>query len=84
MLLVGARTLRRKWPALALLGALWMALGVAILADASDRVTVVAVETFAILFLFEGFVALALFTLAPRRRAMPSCSGRSRCSYWDS
>jgi uncharacterized membrane protein HdeD (DUF308 family) len=68
MLLVGARALRRKWPVLALLGALWMALGVAILADASDRVTVVAVETFAILFLFEGFVALALFTLAPRRR----------------
>jgi uncharacterized membrane protein HdeD (DUF308 family) len=68
MLLVGARALRRKWPALALLGALWMALGVAILADASDRVSVVAVEAFAILFLFEGFVALGLFTLAPHRR----------------
>jgi uncharacterized membrane protein HdeD (DUF308 family) len=71
MLLVGAGALRRKWPALAVLGGLWMGLGLAILADASDRVSVVAVEAFAILFLFEGFVALGLFTLAPHRRGYP-------------
>jgi uncharacterized membrane protein HdeD (DUF308 family) len=68
MLLVGARALRRRWPVLALLGALWMALGLAIMADTSDRVSVVAVEAFAVLLLFEGFVALGFFTLAPHRR----------------
>jgi uncharacterized membrane protein HdeD (DUF308 family) len=68
MLLVGARALRRKWPVLAVLGTLWMALGLAIMADASDGLSVVAVEAFAVLLLFEGFIALALFTLAPHRR----------------
>ena len=68
MLLVGARALRRRWPLLALLGALWMALGLAIMVDTTDRVTVVAVETLAILLLFEGFVALGFFTLTPHRR----------------
>src|SRR5262245_5569958 len=68
MLLVGARALRRKWPVLTFLGLIWMTLGLAIMADASDGVTVVATEAFAILLLFEGFGALAFFTLAPRRR----------------
>jgi uncharacterized membrane protein HdeD (DUF308 family) len=68
MLLVGARVLRRKWRALVVLGALWMALGFAIMVDASNGLDVVAVETLAILLLFEGFLALALFTLAPHRR----------------
>ena len=47
---------------------LWMALGLAIMADAADGVTLVATEAFAILLLFEGFGALALFAVAPRRR----------------
>ena len=68
MLLVGARALRRRWPVLAVLGMFWMALGLAIMVDASDGLSVVTVEAFAILLLFEGFLALALFTLAPRRR----------------
>ena len=68
MLLVGARVLRRKWPALVVLGTLWIALGLAIMVDASNGLSVVAVETLAILLLFEGFLALALFTLAPHRR----------------
>jgi uncharacterized membrane protein HdeD (DUF308 family) len=45
-----------------------MGLGLAIMADASDGLSSVAVEAFAILLLFEGFLALALFTLAPHRR----------------
>ena len=53
---------------LAVLGVLWMALGLAIMADASDGLSVVTVEAIAILLLFEGFLALALFTLAPHRR----------------
>jgi uncharacterized membrane protein HdeD (DUF308 family) len=68
MLLVGARALRRKWPVITVLGLLWMALGLAIMADAADGVTLVATEAFAILLLFEGFGALALFAVAPRRR----------------
>jgi uncharacterized membrane protein HdeD (DUF308 family) len=68
MLLVGARTLRRKWRALVVLGALWAALGLAIMADASDGLSHVAVEAFALVLLFEGFLALAFFTLAPHRR----------------
>jgi uncharacterized membrane protein HdeD (DUF308 family) len=68
MLLVGARVLRRKWPALVLLGTLWIALGLAIMVDASNGLSVVAVEGLAILLLFEGFLALGLFTLAPHRR----------------
>src|SRR5215510_7681231 len=68
MLLVGARALRRKWPVITVLGLLWMTLGLAIMVDASDGVTMVATEAFAILLLFEGFGALAFYTLAPRRR----------------
>jgi uncharacterized membrane protein HdeD (DUF308 family) len=68
MLLVGARALRRKWRALVVLGTLWAALGLAIMADASDGLSHVAVEAFAIVLLFEGFLALAFFTLAPHRR----------------
>jgi uncharacterized membrane protein HdeD (DUF308 family) len=68
MLLVGARALRRKWPVLAALGALWMALGLAIMANTTDDLSEVAVEAFALLLLFEGFGALAFFTLAPHRR----------------
>ena len=68
MLLVGARALRRKWLMLTVLGVLWMALGLAIMADASGGLSIVTVEAIAILLLFEGFLALALFTLAPHRR----------------
>src|SRR5262245_23282798 len=67
MLLVGARALRRKWPVLAALGFLWMALGLVIMTDASDGVSIVATEAFGILLVFEGFIALWFFTLAPRR-----------------
>jgi uncharacterized membrane protein HdeD (DUF308 family) len=47
---------------------LWVALGLAIMADASGRLGIVTVEAIAVLLLFEGFLALALFTLAPHRR----------------
>ena len=68
MLLVGARALRRKWLVLAILGMVWMALGLAIMADTTDGLSVVTVEAFAILLLIEGFGALGLFTLAPHRQ----------------
>jgi len=68
ILLIGARALKRKWPVLTLLGLSWMALGLVIMADALDGVTMVATEAFAILLLFEGFGALAFYTLAPHRR----------------
>jgi uncharacterized membrane protein HdeD (DUF308 family) len=68
MLLVGARALRRKWQALAVLGILWLVLGLAVMVDASGRLGIVTVEAIAVLLLFEGFLALALFTLAPHRR----------------
>ena len=45
-----------------------MTLGLAIMADASGGLSIVTVEAIAILLLFEGFLALALFTLAPHRR----------------
>ena len=67
MLLVGAQALRRRWAVLATLGLFWMALGLAIMVDASDGVSVVTTEAFAILLLFEGLIALSSFTLAPRR-----------------
>jgi uncharacterized membrane protein HdeD (DUF308 family) len=68
MLLVGARALRRKWPVLGVLGIVWMALGLAIMADATGGLSIVTVEAIAILLLFEGLLALGLFTLAPHRR----------------
>jgi uncharacterized membrane protein HdeD (DUF308 family) len=68
MLLVGARALRRKWPVLGVLGIAWIALGLAMMADASGGLSIVTVEAIATLLLFEGFLALALFTLAPHRR----------------
>ena len=67
MLLVGARALRHKWPVLAVVGLLWMSLGLVIMSDASDGVSVVATEAFGILLAFEGFIALWFFTLVPRR-----------------
>lgn len=68
MLLVGARALRRRWWALSGLGILWTVLGLAVMADASGRLSIVTVEAIAVLLLFEGFLALGLFTLAPHRR----------------
>jgi uncharacterized membrane protein HdeD (DUF308 family) len=68
MLLVGTRALRRKWAGLAGFGLVWMALGLAIMADAADRVSAVTREAVAVLLLFEGFIALAYFTLTPRGR----------------
>jgi uncharacterized membrane protein HdeD (DUF308 family) len=68
MLLVGARVLRRRWGALVVFGTLWMAIGLAIMVDVSNDLGLVAVESLAILLLFEGFLALALFTMAPHRR----------------
>jgi uncharacterized membrane protein HdeD (DUF308 family) len=67
MLLVGARALRHKWPVLAVVGLFWMSLGLVIMTDASDGVSVVATEAFGILLAFEGFIALWFFTLVPRR-----------------
>ena len=65
MLLIGTQALRRKWGVLAAFGLLWMALGLAIMADAADRVSMVTTEAFAVLLLFEGFIALSYFTLTP-------------------
>ena len=48
MLLVGARALRRKWRALAVLGVVWIALGLAIMADASGGLSIVTVEAIAV------------------------------------
>ena len=47
ILLLGAEATRRKWRSLACFGILWIALGLVIMCDAIDGVTVVASESFA-------------------------------------
>ena len=57
ILLMGADAMQRRWLALALIGVVWAGLGVLIMADASDGVTVVATETFGYLLVIEGLAA---------------------------
>ena len=60
ILLLGAEATRRKWRSLACFGILWIALGLVIMCDAIDGVTVVASESFAYFLLAEGAVAVIL------------------------
>ncbi|MCB8819717.1 HdeD family acid-resistance protein [Microvirga rosea] len=65
--LMGLETMRRQWPSLAVLGVLWFALGLVIMLDAADGMTVVITETFGYLLVAEGLVAV-IFSLGLGRR----------------
>jgi uncharacterized membrane protein HdeD (DUF308 family) len=60
ILLMGFDTMRRQWRSLALLGGLWCVLGLIIMIDAADGVTVVITETFGYLLIVEGLLAVSL------------------------
>ncbi|MGU3494428.1 HdeD family acid-resistance protein [Xanthobacteraceae bacterium A53D] len=69
LLLVGARTLRRRWWVLGLLGAALILLAAAIMVDLVDGITVLALRFFAIAFLLEGVIALGAVAGAKDRMA---------------
>lgn len=58
LLLLGTDFIKRRWPSLAAIGALWAALGVAIFIDAMDGVTYFPIHVFGYLVLVEGVVTL--------------------------
>lgn len=58
LLLLGNDFVRRRWPALALIGLLWATLGVAIFIDALDGTTYFPVHVFGYLLLIEAVVTL--------------------------
>jgi uncharacterized membrane protein HdeD (DUF308 family) len=70
ILLLGAEATRRKWRSMVCFGVLWISLGVMIMADGVDGVTVLATESFAYFLLAEGVVAVFLTLAFPgyRRR----------------
>lgn len=51
--------MRRQWSLMASFGLIWIALGVAIVTDAADGITVVATESFGWLLVLEGAIALS-------------------------
>lgn len=59
VLLIGADAVRRQWPWLAAMGALWIAVGALVFLDASSGVLGLATEVLGALFAIEGAVALA-------------------------
>jgi uncharacterized membrane protein HdeD (DUF308 family) len=60
ILLMGFETMRRQWRSLAVAGVLWLVLGLVIMGDAADGVTIVVTETFGYLLVAEGLVATSL------------------------
>jgi uncharacterized membrane protein HdeD (DUF308 family) len=72
VLLLGASAVRRWWWLFAATGIAWAVLGLLIVADASDGVTVVLTETFGYLLVVEGLVCLvaALCAAVARRRGL--------------
>lgn len=70
ILLVGARSVRRQWPLLPAIGALWIMLGVLLIADVSDGVLSVTIDTLGVLLLVEGSAGLmGAFASTSRTRA---------------
>ncbi|MGQ3029680.1 MAG: protease, partial [Ferrovibrionaceae bacterium] len=59
LLLLGHQPMRRQWRLMAGFGLIWIALGLAIVTDAADGITVVATETFGWLLVLEGVIALS-------------------------
>lgn len=51
--------MRRQWRLMAGFGLFWVILGISIITDAADGITVVATETFGWLLVLEGIVALS-------------------------
>lgn len=68
LLLLGAEVVQRRWRVLLVIGAVWAAIGVAIVCDAFDGSTVVRPHYFGYLLLLEGIVALAAAALATAHR----------------
>ncbi|QFU15337.1 HdeD family acid-resistance protein [Microvirga thermotolerans] len=68
IILMGFETMRRQWRLLAVLAGAWLALGLAIMLDAADGVTVVVTETFGYLLVAEGLTALVVTAGLGRRR----------------
>lgn len=68
LLLLGAEVVQRRWWVLLTIGALWAALGVAIMLDALDGSTVVRPHYFGYLLLLEGLIGLVAATFAVARR----------------
>ncbi len=60
LMLMGIDFVRRRWRWLALLGALWGAIGVLIIIDALDGVTYFPLHVFAAVLLIEGLVSIAV------------------------
>jgi uncharacterized membrane protein HdeD (DUF308 family) len=60
IMLMGFDTMRLQWRSLALLGGLWFTLGLVIMVDAADGITVVITETFGYLLVAEGLLAILL------------------------
>src|SRR3954468_3732142 len=68
LLLLGAEVVQRRWRVLLMVGAIWAALGIAIMLDALDGATVVRPHYFGYLLLIEGVVSLLAGMLASRGR----------------
>lgn len=68
LLLLGSDIVRRQWLPLAVLGAFWTLLGLAIIVDALDGHTVIAPRYFGYLLLLEGLVALVAAAIGTSRR----------------
>ena len=68
LLLLGSELIQRRWRALATLGLIWAAIGLAILIDALDGDTVIQPHYFGYLLLLEGVVALGAAMAAVSRR----------------
>lgn len=58
-LLIGSDSLRRRWYAMAALGGFFVILGLLIIFDAADGVTVVTTDVFGAVFVVQGILALA-------------------------
>ncbi|MEP9378570.1 HdeD family acid-resistance protein [Aquabacter sp. CN5-332] len=57
-LLIGSDSLRKRWFVIAALGAVLTVLGLLIIFDATDGVTIVATQVFGLLFVIQGILAL--------------------------
>ena len=69
VLLLGAEATRGKWLSMAIVGILWLAVGIVIIGDDADGITVIATQTFAYFLIAEGVIALLLMTASPGYRS---------------
>jgi len=66
VLLLGADALKREWPIVAALGGLWMGLGLTVVIDTADGVTVLATEAFGWFLVIDGALGAFLALTAGR------------------